>query len=572
MMKRLVLSLACSFVAVASTFAGTPTQYYVDTVGGSNSDNGTSFANAFLTLKYAIETGITRDATNGDQINVYAPVGTPDDYSSGDPAITMSDYATDATATAPFIVRGVASDGTTPAIAYVTCAGRYLVNDAVFDFSRWINISVVGGSADGLWQMDRSTGVFGCLFNNTAGGDVVEIDGASSSVIAFSDVQGASGNGYLINMLGSSGNVIGNYVHERTNSCRGIASYGSAIGNVIHMNSTNAAGNALATGAGGFTIGNTCINDAAGVVGAIAITGANALVFNNYVEGWSGTGGAAISTNASNTLMVAANRYYNCTSGFSLNDTDYASDNSVTTASGVVDRAAGDYTPTAELQEIGIPLAFGGTTSYINVGAVQNQADVGGGGGTDQVTITPFYSGDIQEGTGNHVFDFVTSLNGVPSTLTGGAIQARIDGGAASATGLTLATISTGHYKVTVDSDNAVFDGGGNISFTLSAGTVGGISQVNAKVGEVSVGRNASVADVTDDLLSRVLASVTGPPGDTPTFEDAVAWLAWITQARIVTDDDTKTIYGADGTTAISEEAIDDSTPGTIDKAAAGAP
>lgn len=358
---------------------GTPTQYYVDTVAGSDGAAGTSFGAAWLTLKHAIETGITPDTTNGDQINMYAPVGTPDVYSSGDPAITMSSYATDATATAPLIIRGVASDGTTPAIAYITCTSRYLVNDTVFDYSRWINVSVVGGSATGLFQMDRSTLVLGCLFDNTAGGNVVEVDGVGGTVVMHSDMQGASGNAYLLNCIGSSGNVVGNYIHEQTNSCRGVTSAGNVIGNIIHLNSTNASGNAISQStASGMIAGNTCLNDAAGVTSGISSTGAAAVITNNYVEGWSGVGGVAITASASNTLMVAANRYFNCTTGFTLNDTDYASDNSVTTASGVVNRATGNYTPTSELKAIGLPLTIGGITTYINVGAIQN-TNVGGG-------------------------------------------------------------------------------------------------------------------------------------------------------------------------------------------------
>lgn len=369
--RRCNMALGLFLALISATaFAGTPTQYYVDTVGGSNADAGTSFANAFLTLKYAIETGITPDATNGDQINIYAPAGTPDVYSSGDPAITMSSYATDATATAPLIIRGVASDGSTPAIAYITCASRYLVNDAVFDFSRWINVSVVGGSATGLWQMDRGTLVLGCLFDNTAGGSVVEVDGASGTVVMHSDMQGANGNSYLLNMIGG-GNVVGNYIHEQTNSCRGVTASGNVIGNIIHMNSTNASGQAINQSIVGIIRGNTCLNDAAGVTSGILSTGVGSQIANNYVEGWSGVGGVAITASASNTLMVATNRYYNCTTGFTLNDTDYASDNSVTTASGVANRASADYTPTAELKAIGLPLTIGGETTYINVGAIQ---------------------------------------------------------------------------------------------------------------------------------------------------------------------------------------------------------
>lgn len=369
-MNRFFIALAFLAFTAASAVAGTPTQYYVDTVNGNNGNAGTSIGAAWATLKYAIETGITPDTTNGDQINIYAPSGTPDNYTTGDPAITMSSYATDATATAPLIIRGVAADGSTPAIAYITCASRYLVNDTVFDHSRWINISVVGGSATGLWQMDRSTLVLGCLFDNTAGGNALEIDGAGSSYVMHSDIQGSSGNAYLVSMSGA-GYLIGNYIHEQTNSCRGLTSGQIVIGNIFHMNTTNAYGQAINNSNSSYITGNICLNNAAGVSAGITCTGAGSVITNNYVEGWSGVGGAAITASSSNTFIVAANRYYNCTAGVTVNDTDYSTDNSVTTASGVANRASNDYTPTAELKAIGIPLTIGGETTYINVGAIQ---------------------------------------------------------------------------------------------------------------------------------------------------------------------------------------------------------
>lgn len=370
--------IACLLLVLPlSAQAGSPTIYYVDTVNGSDSDDGLSMANAWLTLKHAIETGITRDTTNGDEIRIYAPVGTPDAYASGDPAIAMSSYATDATADAPLIVRGVGNDGSTPAIAYITCAGRYFVNDSVFDYSRWINVSVVGGSATGLFRMDMRTVIVGCLFDNTAGGEVITITGTGSQ-LWHSDVQGASGSAYLVNFTGNTGVAIGNYVHERTNSSRGMIGCTTAIGNIVHLNSTNSAGRGLSSaGTSVLFIGNTLLNDAAGPDAGITVTGAGGAIVNNYIEGWSG-GGVGISASASNSVIVAGNRSFNNSTDFSLNDTDYAVDNSTTAASGVTDRANADYTPTSELTAIGLPTEIGGTTSYINVGAIQTNAAEGG--------------------------------------------------------------------------------------------------------------------------------------------------------------------------------------------------
>lgn len=572
-MKPLFVTLAAWLLITVSAFAGTPTQYYVDTVGGSNSDDGTSFANAFLTLKYAIETGITRDATNGDQINIYAPVGTPDDYSSGDPAIDLSGYAATGTATAPLIIRGVASDGTTPAIAYVTFASRALFSNTSFDDLNLINLSMVGGNSTAAMTLRFRFNVIGCFVDSTGGGDAIE--GNQSCAVIHSDIQGSSGTNYLVYFGTSSGNmVIGNYIHETTNACFGILGGGRIVGNIIHTASTNGSAHTINSAPDYLYVANNFILSDTATASQRAVTagGTSSVILNNYIEGYSGAGGAGIVNAGSNGLMIAGNRFFNCTTNVTPGDCAYVADNSSTTASGIADLATGDYTPTAELQEIGLPLTIAGETTYINVGAIQHAPDDGLGDAPNPVTIVPFYGQDIQQDTGTYPFEFNVYRNGLPFALDGGGVQASLDSGADSASGLTLNTISTGRYEVVIDSDNAAFNAGGNLNLFLSAGTVDGDSVVGAKVGEVSFDRYAIATDVGDDILSRVLSAVTGPPGDTPTFENAIAWLSWISQARIVTTDADKTIYAADGTTPISEEVIDDSTPGTIDKAAAGAP
>lgn len=358
---------------------GTATQYYVDSVGGNDGNAGTSFGAAWKTLKYAIETGITPDTTNGDTINMYAPVGTPDVYSSGDPAIALSSYATDALVSAPLTVRGVASDGSMPAIAYITCTGRYLVNDTTFDFSRWVNLSITGGSGTGLFQVDRGSSVLGCLLNNTGGGVACQIDmGGTQGVVAFSDLQGTNGAALsLLDCITSTGvgTIIGNYIHERTGACRGINGGFQIIGNVIHLNNSAANSNGISSGyAAASVVGNTILNDAASVANGIVLSGAGSSVFRNYIEGWSGAGGTAVTIGASNGLAAVNNRYFNCTNGFTLGDIDYATDNSILSASGVASRSGANYAPVGALRAIGLPLLMGSTSSFINVGAVQTNS------------------------------------------------------------------------------------------------------------------------------------------------------------------------------------------------------
>lgn len=132
--------------------------------------------------------------------------------------------------------------------------------------------------------------------------------------------------------------------------------------------------------------------------------------------------------------------------------------------------------------------------------------------------------------------------------------------------------IDDGMYRL--DLPDAAFATG--VSHVTIGGTVTGmiVRPVTVQLTDVDFQTAlADSADIVDELFARALAAVTTPPGAESTFGEAFAWLTWISQARITTPagDGDIIIYGADGTTPISESAItDDGT--TFDKGEAGAP
>ena len=88
---------------------GTPTNYYVDPSGGDNTNTGTSTGSPWLTFAHAIDE-ITRDDTNGDQINIKSSAA---DTSMASGAVDLDDYGSP-TQMAPLIIRGynsAANDG-----------------------------------------------------------------------------------------------------------------------------------------------------------------------------------------------------------------------------------------------------------------------------------------------------------------------------------------------------------------------------------------------------------------------------------------------------------------------------
>lgn len=359
---------------------GAPTTYYVDTVNGSDSNAGTSpgSGNAWLTLKYAIETGITRDATNGDRIMIYAPVGTPDAITSA--AIDLQQYATDATATAPLIIQGSDSAQTGYDTAYLTCTGLMFISDAVFDHLTLHGLHVTGGNSTGLMELDRSSTIIGCTFVQTSTGFNTKIDGALSKVL-FCEFSGAGTNTVILDMIGNAGLVLGCYLHETTNAVdKGLQAGDVVMFTVVHVASTDANCGMIA-GSSSSTMWafNSLINDSAGVTGGINASGVTQVIVNNYIQGQSGTGGYAIRSTGSNAHITVGNRWYNCTTGLSLTDSGIDTDNSATSASGVTNAGSGDYSPTSELKALAWPEYIAGVLSNLSIGAIQQAAGSGGG-------------------------------------------------------------------------------------------------------------------------------------------------------------------------------------------------
>jgi hypothetical protein len=111
-------------------------------------------------------------------------------------------------------------------------------------------------------------------------------------------------------------------------------------------------------------------------------------VVNNYVEGFSGTGGKGYYFNAAaNWAVVQGNRWYNCSTGVDLGSSNVYlnADNSATSASGLTNAGSGDYTPTTELKAGAWPsdfLGLSGNAKAIDIGAIQLAWPSGGGGGS----------------------------------------------------------------------------------------------------------------------------------------------------------------------------------------------
>lgn len=100
-------------------------EWYVDPVSGSNANGGTSDADAWATIQYALDT-ITQSTTDGDYLNL---------KSSGTHTLTANIDWSGITrdVTYPFTVRGYTSSAGDGGLATVECNGyKYMVDASIF--------------------------------------------------------------------------------------------------------------------------------------------------------------------------------------------------------------------------------------------------------------------------------------------------------------------------------------------------------------------------------------------------------------------------------------------------------
>ena len=322
---------------------------------------------------------ITRDATNGDQVNI--KVGTAQILQA---AVSFVVYGA-ATEGAPLILRGYTASANDGGIGEIDCGGFqpfgagsrtffYLVDLEIHTMGN--NIGVYTGNQCAIIHCEVHKGAStpsgkALIYNTTyVIGNYVHDSGATGT--------GIDSAGYL---------AFGNYVKDCPT---GIKTAGAVINNIV-VDSTAAgiasnADNAL-------VIGNTIYSSTASTGKGISIiTGnANATAINNIIEGYSGAGGIGIST-VGDVVLLGYNAFYNNTTPESLGDVYVDLGNDATLASSpFTNAAAGDFSlATAVVGAIdgAYPGAWygpAGTTDHADIGAVQNGAGTGGA-----VNISPF--------------------------------------------------------------------------------------------------------------------------------------------------------------------------------------
>lgn len=367
------------------------TQYYCDPSIAGNSGTGTS-GDPYGDLQYALDS-ITRDSTNGDQINIKA--GTAEILAA---ALVLTTYGTPAT-TAPLVMRGYTSSANDGGRGAVDCNGyTFIASTPAHIILIDLDFSGSATAAGGSIALGDYCQVWNCSVENTSGYAV----GINTGGI----VAGC----YLTNCLtgitlgrggGNGSHAIGNYILNsgaRTTTTGIISALNSnVIENVVKLGNSGK----------GITVANSSIIKNNSVFSA-ASTGAGIeaaaatyrwFIINNIIEGFSGTGGIGLNIASTNSGIYGHNAYYNNATNESVASGEAISlgNNDTLGASAFVNAGSADFDingTVTGVTEDGWPSTFQGassTTPKIDKGASQAGAGAGSSGGA--VRILPYLAG-----------------------------------------------------------------------------------------------------------------------------------------------------------------------------------
>lgn len=304
----------------------------------------------------------TRDATNGDQVNVASATAQVLQAS-----ISLTTYGTPAES-APVIFRGYTTSANDGGMAEIDCNGVTMFAAAYNNLvCGWLACHSFGDN-NGIVLGATETLLVRC-----------EVHKGASTPSGKYLVQGPALVGCYIHDAGSAGTgayactrAIGNYAY---NCPTGLYRISVIVNNIVHNCDTYGI---QFYGDDGLVMGNTVYtaNNATGVgIGSASSTYANWTVINNVVEGYSGTGGKSLAT-AGDAMLAGYNAHYNNAAVPAYGDVfvDLQNDQALA-ASPFVSPGTGNFAVGTNVKSLGWPGAWFGTATkaYVDIGAVQRQ-------------------------------------------------------------------------------------------------------------------------------------------------------------------------------------------------------
>lgn len=369
---------------------GTPTNYFVDPVSGNDMTGDGSVGNPWLTSNHALTTGITRDSTNGDQLNVKD--------SGSDTSVSSMDIATaygSPASTSPLIIRGYTSSGNDGGVGTLDGSGGRIFNTSA-DFVVLIDMRFTNGGSVEIVKGDNNWSVMRCQFDNTTGNALDLDDDARIVNCYFKDIGGDGvfpaqrtfiractfendgGGKEFVNAVSMASTVGWMIVEECIFKLSG-ASIGVTHG----------------AGSGYLEVRNNSFYSSSGT--GSGVTGGSSfrvvVCVNNLVEGFSGAGGYGIRLRSWDAITYGHNAAYNNTTNYDITSDNVLDlgDNEALGASPFTNPGSNDFTPadTGNVLAGSYPTSLNGFshTQSRSKGAIQKTAAGGGGGGSRRSRI-----------------------------------------------------------------------------------------------------------------------------------------------------------------------------------------
>ena len=313
---------------------------------------------------------ITRDAVNGDQINVVAGTAVVN-YAT----LNITAYGTPAEG-APLLIRGctaIANDG---GIGEIDC------NGAALAAATWV-----------MSLCDLEIHNFGNNNGITTYGSIVhcEVHKGASAPAGKALITTCQTIGCYVHDSGGTGTGISNPVIAAYNyvyNCPtgiGLTSYNVAMHNIVVDCAIGITCNQDQASVIGNTVYNSLASTGVGIHGSINASYTRTIVLNNIVEGYNGAGGDGIYS-IGDIGLLGYNALYSNTNPETLGDVHFDLGNDTApAASPFTNAVGGDFsldTTVAGAIDTAFPFTWygpAGTANHADMGAVQNPAGAAGG-------------------------------------------------------------------------------------------------------------------------------------------------------------------------------------------------
>lgn len=343
-----------------------PTNYYVDPLNGSDGGGDGSIGAPWATTQKALDT-ITRDATNGDQVNIRSTF--PDILRA---PLSLTAYGTP-TETAPLIIRGYTSIANDGGYGQISGGGRQNIADfytAGKPHVYFVDMDLGYGAASGRLVQLYYGALLRCKIHHAASG--ISIAGGYS-IVANCHVYDCTV--YALETHDASPA----FIYHNFFQHRGVyleSSYSTLAFNLIKVDANQPG---IYGYAGGDALIQNSIYTTGGNATGIDLQGTTVqknVLLNNIVEGFSGGIGINVASGV-NLVLYGNNKVFNCGTPFSMSG-DVLLDvgnNTVLAASPFTDPANDDFSVSTVLKAAGYPSSFPGsnTQQYLDIGAAQRQ-------------------------------------------------------------------------------------------------------------------------------------------------------------------------------------------------------